>query len=403
MTDDTPINSIRELFGEDVLTQARSIADYAFGASPGTPNSEEGANLLKYNSESRFFVSFSGEQPQATATVHKMVENVRGKVLPMAGVGAVASLPAGRRQGHVRNLFIRLFAEMKADGFAVSTLYPFRESFYERFGYATFQRPRFVTFNPANLAPLMRIAKPGHVEQRPMSEAWEAWRGYLEQIIETTHGFSLRDRVRDIRNKDTNSAWVALAYNEANEIVGAMTFRITGYTKRLEVGGFYSSTVAGKYLLLDWIGRHVDQVSEASIKVAPNEFADLWVRDLNAQSSTTADAAWPGPSARIIDVQGLNGIGAGAGDRSIAIQLIDDYADWNNGVFTLSGQDGVLAVTPGGEPVATVTIQGLAALIWAGQDPADFIYRGWGDVDDTAAATLRALFPVAYPVLHEEF
>ncbi|HEU0164912.1 MAG TPA: sterol carrier protein domain-containing protein [Thermomicrobiales bacterium] len=84
-------------------------------------------------------------------------------------------------------------------------------------------------------------------------------------------------------------------------------------------------------------------------------------------------------------------------------QLIDDYADWNNGVFTLSGQDGVLAVTPGGEPVATVTIQGLAALIWAGQDPADFIYRGWGDVDDTAAATLRALFPVAYPVLHEEF
>src|SRR6185437_984612 len=103
-----------------------------------------------------------------------------------------------------------------------------------------------------------------------------------------THGFSLRDRVHDIRSKDTNSAWVAFAYDEANTIIGAMTFKITGYTKRMEVQGFYYSTAAGKYLLLDWIGRHIDQVSEASVKVAPNEFADLWIRDLNAQTSTTA-------------------------------------------------------------------------------------------------------------------
>lgn len=399
-------NSIREVFGDDIFTQARSIADYAFGATPEKPDpardAKRAAELLKYGTASRFFVAFTGEQPQATATIHKMTENVRGKVLPMGGIGGVASLPAGRRQGHVRQLFIRAFEEMRNDGYVVSTLYPFRESFYERLGYATFPAPRYVTLNPAHLAPIVRVPKAGSVEQLPMSDAWETWREFVEDYQRTTHGFALRDVSSDVRNRDENLWWVAFAWDQDAKIIGTMQFRITGYEKRLEAIPYFTSAL-GKYLLLDWIGRHVDQVSEASIRVSPAEYADLWSHDLKATTSTADETAWTGPQARIISIEGLTGIGAGDGE--ISVQIIDDYAPWNTGVHTFTGRDGELSVTPGSDAAAaaTLTIQGLASLIYAGHDPADFIYRGWGDVDEPARETLRSLFPRATPMLHEEF
>jgi predicted acetyltransferase len=400
----TPANSIREVFGADIYLQSRVIADYAFGATPEKPDpareEERKASYLKYHDASRFFVAFAGDQPQATATVHKMTENVRGKVLPMGGIGGVASLPAGRRQGHVRNLFVRLLEEMRAGGQMVSTLYPFRESFYERLGYATFAAPRYVTLDPAQLAPLVRIPKAGSVEQQPMSDAWDLWRAYVEGFQEATHGFSLRDVSNDIRNRDENTWWVAFARDQQGKIVGTMQFRITGYTKRLEAIPYFT-TALGKYLLLDWIGRHVDQVSQASIRLAPTEYPDLWSHDLKATTSTADETAWTGPAARVVSVEGLNGIGAG--DGQIAVRIIDDFAPWNSGVFTLIGRDGALSISPGGEEQATLTIQGLSALVFAGQDPADFLYRGWGDVDDDARVTLQSLFPAAAPILHEQF
>ncbi|MGI8486326.1 MAG: GNAT family N-acetyltransferase [Thermomicrobiales bacterium] len=410
MTKSTPAptstHSIREVFGDDIYTLSRAIADYAFGATPEKQDPEKDAKrtaeLIKYGAASRFFVAFSGDQPQATTAIHKMTGNVRGKVLPMGGIGAVASMPAGRRQGHVRQLFIRAFEEMRNDGYIASTLYPFRESFYERLGYATFPAPRYVTLNPAHLASIVRTPKAGSVEQVPMSSGWETWREFIEGYQRTTHGFALRDASSDIQNRDDNTWWVAFARDERGEIIGTMQFRITGYEKRIETIPYFTSAL-GKYLLLDWIGRHVDQVKEASIRVSPTEYADLWSHDLKATTSTADDTAWSSPQARIISIEGLTGIGAGDGE--ISVQIIDDYAHWNAGIYTFTGRNGALTVTPDGDAAAaaTLTIQGLASLIYSGQDPADFIYRGWGDVDEAARQTLRSLFPVATPILHEEF
>ncbi|MGC4192375.1 MAG: GNAT family N-acetyltransferase [Thermomicrobiales bacterium] len=394
---------VQEVFGEDVLTRARFIADYAFGKSPVTPNAEHHAALLKYGTDTRFFTAFADDRPQATASIHAMTENIRGVVVPMGGIGGVASLPSGRRQGHVRNLFVTLFEEMRADGQAVSTLYPFRESFYERLGYATFTAPRYVTFDPAHLAPVVRMHKPGWVDQLPMSMAWETWRAFAERYQQGAHGFSLRARSHDIRNQEENTAWVAFAYDPSGEIVGTMTFRITGYTERLEVSSLLVTTTAAKYLLLDWIGRHVDQVSQVSVRISADEYAELWVRDLGETVSTADAVSWGAPMGRVVDVAGLTGIGAGNGE--VVLQIVDDYAPWNTGLFRFVGRDGRLTVEAreSGTAKATITIQGLSSLAFTGQDPADFPFRGWGDPDEAVQATLRSLFPFVSPFLYEEF
>ena len=215
-----------------------------------------------------------------------------------------------------------------------------------------------------------------------------------------THGFALIERVKAEQSRDNNEFWVALV-REEGAITGTMTFTVTGYTEALVADTFYVTTSNARYQLLAWVGRHVDQVSEAVIELAPDEYPELWYRDLAAQTSTVYKDAWPGPMGRVIDVTGLDGIGAG--DGRIAVTLVDDQCPWNNGVWTLSGEGGQLSVTPGGDPACHLTVQGLSALVWCGMDPATFHWRGWGDPDPLAQATLRTLFPQAFPLLNEKF
>jgi predicted acetyltransferase len=292
------------------------------------------------------------------------------------------------------------FELMHQGGSPVSCLYPFRESFYERLGYAGFPTPRYATLKPGDLGPLVRMPWPGAIEQVSMSDGFEAWRSFLERLQPTIHGLSLKDPSNSVRLKDENTAWVAMV-REAETITGAMTFRITGYTREFRADSFYATTSAARYQMLDWIGRHVDQVKTVHIKLGPHEFPELWFRDLTAQSSTVDEHAWPAPMARVISVGELNGIGAG--EASITVTLIDDHCPWNGGVWTLSGEDDRLVVSAGGDPQCTLTIQALSALVYCGHDPADFIYRGWGDPDVSAQDALRTLFPRTFPVLHEEF
>ncbi len=58
-----------------------------------------------------------------------------GHMVPMQGVGGVASLPEGRRKGHIRGLFDLILREAYDKGQVFSLLYPFSFSFYRQFGY----------------------------------------------------------------------------------------------------------------------------------------------------------------------------------------------------------------------------------------------------------------------------
>ena len=376
------------------------VNHYAFGATPSARDPDDARKRIPYLADATAIAAFEGGKPQATAVVHSMTQHVRGRILPMGGIGGVASLPAGRRKGTVRALMARGFEIMRDRGEHVSTLYPFRDSFYERLGYAGFPTPRYVKFAPEALGQLVRMPKPGEVEQVSMSEGFDAWRGFLESYQREHHGVSLKALSNAVASRDQNVAWIAFV-REHGEITGAMTFHITGYTESLHAGTFYYRTSAARYQLLDWIGRHVDQVKHAWIKLGPQEFPELWFGDLHAEISTTFEHAWPAPMARIVSVAELGGLEAG--DGRIAIDLVDELCPWNAATWTLTGSGGTLVVEPGGTPACTIAIQGLSALVYCGHDPADFVYRGWGDPDGQSQAILRALFPPAFPVLHEQF
>lgn len=400
MSSDAGTIEIREVTGDEYIETGRAVADYAFGTSPIERDLERARKQLPYNVKARNLVAYIDGQPQATATSHAMTQNVRGTVVAMGGVGAVASMPSGRRRGTVRRIFEQMLAMQREMGMPVSTLYPFRDSFYERLGYAGFPKPRYLTLKPETLAPLVRIDKPGTCEQVPMRAGFEEWHAYLEWYQSQTHGFSLKQINNARQWQDANEWWVAFARHEGH-IVGAMTFKITEYSGKLIAGTFYTVNSVGRYLLLDWVGRHTDQVKEAIIELRPDDYPEVWFRDLDATVTCGADLAWPAPMARVVDVSQLGGIGAGTG--SVTLDVSDALCPWNNGRFTMRADNGTLVVEEGGDCATPITIQGLSALVFSGHDPADFQFRGWGEPDTKMQADLRTLFPAMTPDMHETF
>ena len=74
-----------------------------------------------------------------------------GHKVPMYGIGGVASLPEGRRQGNIRKIFEKVFDDIYEKGGVFSHLYPFSHDYYRKFGYETcgYIKRYILPINPA--------------------------------------------------------------------------------------------------------------------------------------------------------------------------------------------------------------------------------------------------------------
>ena len=66
----------------------------------------------------------------------------------------------------------------------------------------------------------------------------------------------------------------------------------------------FMSASQGKYLLLAWIARHIDQANQVEITLPPFELPETWLADL----AITTQSAWRSPMGRVVDVAQIGGI-----------------------------------------------------------------------------------------------
>ncbi len=151
--------TIRKVDAKEALTTAGPLQAYAFGATPAppppppTPATGEVRPTAKRRSEDEHLrmVAFEGDQAAAVVVGIRMRQCVRGRTLPMVGISGVAAHPTARRRGHVRTLMDRVHGDLRDAGHVVSTLYPFKMSFYEQFGYVGFPKARRIRLFPDGL------------------------------------------------------------------------------------------------------------------------------------------------------------------------------------------------------------------------------------------------------------
>jgi predicted acetyltransferase len=394
-----PATQIRRLPTEEILEILFPLAQYAFHPSPPFGDRDEWEQIIRQRLGVTYFALFEEGKPVATVAGAAMTQQVRGKVYQVSGVWGVTTHPAARRKGYCRRLMGALLAANREAGQPLSCLYPFRESFYERLGYATFPRPRTARLNPAALAPLLKQELGGTVEMMLIGDGYDTYREYVQRLQARVHGLGLFIHGDKARAQMQNRSWLALA-RAGGEVAGLLLYDLKGEEPTqltLRAHRFYYDTSQAKYMLLQWIARHVDQAREVEIWLPPYEQPEIWLADIRIRTESQARA----PMGRVVDVAGLGGMETGPG--RFAARISDPLCPWNEGAWQFETAEGTLHVTRAAEADCGLSIQALAALVYGIHDAGDFQFRGWGDPPASVQATMRSVFPPRIPYLHEYF
>jgi predicted acetyltransferase len=388
---------IRRVEGEEILETAARLIDYSLRSSPPKRTADEGRASLAFMEKNTVLVLFEDGKPMATAFSIPMPHTVRGKIYKMGGIAGVASHPNGRRKGYAYGVVTKLLEADRESGYAFSGLYPFRESFYGRLGFVTYPQVKVTRFSPAQLAPVLRTDFGGEVEFLPHSEGLNAYIVFLEQHQPKVHGMARYSPEQEAYRFDRSPVWIALARVDG-EVVGVMTYKIVEFGGDLTSYYFYYRDPRGRYLLLQWLARHVDQVKEVELTLPPYEMPETWLPDLNVKIKTTD---WVTPMARVLDVARIDGMHTGEGQ--FTARMIDPQCAWNNGVFRFETQDGLLSVSPASNADCELTINGLSALIYGTHDPEEFAFRGWGNPSVETQTVMRGMFPRMLAHMHAPY
>lgn len=391
--------TIRHIPKDELPEQFGPLSEYSFWGSPPLGSEQQRADRMTYHGERWMLGVFEGDQLMAGAGYIPMTQNVRGTIFPLGGIAPVISRPEGRRKGYARQAVKALYKEMYDQGHVFTGLHPFRESFYERMGFITFPQIRIAQFATSTLAPLLKWDVPGKVTLQHIRDGYDTYRAYMLEKQKQTHGFSYYPPQMATRMRDKDETWVAVAQHEG-EVIGLMLYTITGFTETFKVGRFYSSSSQGRYLLLQWIARHIDQTQKVEIDLPAYESAETWLSDMNIKFRTTD---WVTSMGRVLDVEKIGGMNVGDG-RFVA-KIEDDMCPWNSGIFEFTPRDGKLRISPiRSLPDCTLTIQGLSALVFGTHDPHDFVWRGWAQhLGDSTIKQMSAMFPRALPHMHEAY
>ncbi len=192
---------------EQDLEQFAALEQYAFPANyAGYVSSEVHTNRL-----ARLRGLFSGDTLAAQLEVIPLRIQAGAGEIPAAGIGAVASAPALRRRGHVALLLRHLADELRAQGVPLAILYPFKPSFYRRYGWAIFFERRMYSGPPERFASFPAAPgawQPGGDEH--IAEFDRIYRGALRgrfgPIVRDTAWW--RDRVLHTSHKRPHNAYI---------------------------------------------------------------------------------------------------------------------------------------------------------------------------------------------------
>ena len=129
---------------DDRRAEFQGILDYAFRPQEG-PAFDDVDHPAAEMGERR--AMFDGEDLLVGCKHLDLEMRVRGDWHPVMGLSAVASPPEHRHGGLVGDMVRESLAEWRADDQYLSALYPFKHSFYRRYGWENVSRQTVVEFD----------------------------------------------------------------------------------------------------------------------------------------------------------------------------------------------------------------------------------------------------------------
>lgn len=395
-------NIIRPCSEEDIESIVK-LATYSY--SIPEPSHERYREILKTIYQ-EFYIHLCDDIPTAAARVHPFKQNIRGLMKPMAGIGMVCSAPEYRRQGFVHDMMLKILSDLNSEGYATTTLYPFKDRFYGSLGYAKMPPTQMLEVNPKSFADISRPL--GYTVMREEGEsAIDAWRKLHLHVIREYHGAVERSENRWHEKTSAIKSKIVVARSPQGKPEGFMFYSIKGYgeghswaeTGEISIIEFLWSTLEGRDALFSYLYGHADQIVKARMVVSPRT-SDYyhWISDIHTPKTTGNIVSM----ARIINVEeSFKGLSAKL-DGEVLIEVTDAQCKWNNGTYKFRCNQGALDVVKVDESSsASLTIEGITSLLYGTLDQNQLKQLGW--LRGNLPTELIQWFPKETPWLSEDF
>lgn len=298
-----------------------------------------------------------------------------GAPVSVGGIASLGVAPESRRSGIATRLVAHLHGAARDRGDALTVLYPFRQGFYGRLGYAATSPYRRLQFAPSAIPwrPELKPRAAAGPDRVAMVAAWEAaGRARTGTLVRT-------GRVWDARLADERSTWLVVEGERGVE--GYVAWTVEQMQPRgepvLVVHEMAAHTDRAARSLWAAIGAQRDQVVEVRADVPEDDPIDRAFADgdrSNARGGPFRHAIGElalGPVLRIVDVErALSARGWRGSGKAIF--------ETGEGTVELRVSEGVASVSPTrAEPDLRLDRTALGAVAFGGLRPSHAARLGW--------------------------
>ncbi len=272
---------------------------------------------------------------------------VRGNLLKMGGIAAVATYSQYRKQKQVTALLIKSLKVMRKNKEFISVLYPFKYSFYRRYGYENCADFSWVIANPRNIL-LPKNFKPLSLKEISHDDSFDVIMPFRKKIGKEKYNLVLFDTPKEWKFHNLKKHSKLFVIQDSDETVG---YFITNLKKmpgdwnvRLEFRDALVDTMQARLTVLDYIKKHTDQTKDFDFKFMGDEnpldfFDNLWEDGIKYHVSG-------GPMFRVVDIEkAIESLEfAEKLAANFSIQIEDEYAPWNSDRMEISISQGKASV-----------------------------------------------------------
>jgi len=297
----------------------------------------------------RMFGVYEGSRLLSVYMLYDFRMRLRNSIVPMGGIGLLCSRLDARGKGAVRFMLQGALETMRDEGHVVSVLDPFDLSFYRKYGWELFEQCQRVELPPDALDVPGRDDGSEEAVDLPFpDEACRSFynehaRGNYTLVERGEREWGKRTRI-PFWNPDAAARGV-VRISRDGEVVGLIGYELSSrpddghptFTANL----FAAADESAKWAMLRYLKQLSHQVKTLRLELPVD--VDLWPylsgrperREILDQFMI-----------RAVSIERLDGLSIDADDLSVAVEVPDEQAPWNTGIWRFTIEDGVLDVAP---------------------------------------------------------
>lgn len=391
---------------------AVKLRRYSFGNWSDSPaTSKETDDVIPEQS----FGVFEGGRLVSLIRNYGLKQCVRGLIKDMCGVASIGTYPDCRYKGYVKKLLENTFQYMKEHDYAVSMLMPFKESFYQKYGYVKANGKIILKMRLGEWSYYLKKNTSSRLDY-VMLDAREGKRIYLDfvkTIANTIHGFTMFPDIQEAEwNKAVRDEIIVLVKNKENGIVeGLAKYRKSGFMDKGEIiiSEIYWKDLNSRDALFSYFARHIDQINYITLPIPMGVNFYSWFLDsLTPFEATIHHYTW---MVRVMDViKAVSGLHSVNYDGSLVIELNDPHCKWNNGLFEIRSENGILTADKTDSfPTLSMDIKAMSSLVYGALSIEELLHRRWISFHHNntnvveALGLLRKWFPTRFIFIPNDF